>query len=377
MNQPPNPKAPLPPSFAKKAPSAPVAPVRPAAPAPMVAPTPTQAIPRPATTTAPAPTPAAPRPIAPTPMAPRVVPTPPPAVKPQSVPQKPSEPEVYTPTDRSGIVKNEIAGMSSFSKDTETLLFETFGSEIMSLFITTSDRIGATYIVLQSTINVFIKKHKLDSINHSVLASDLDAGITNETIVKILGDIDSYYNFFAANEDSFMENAEQFELYAPSEINTKNPEDIILYITSLFKTISALDNSNIIQEKSSQDVDVHTPYESDMINIEKEHVNKMWELAEQDQQSINERNEIIDEIAIPIIKKGFPVDARKLAANFLKESRLNPELAIDALYTNPATFAPILVDKLPRKMFGLMPPNPKDAHEANKSLGRFLKKYVS
>ena len=44
------------------------------------------------------------------------------------------------------------------------------------------------------------------------------------------------------------------------------------------------------------------------------------------------------------------------------------------LETNPATFAPIQVDKIPARFFGMIKPKPEDGIKINKKLGKFLKK---
>ncbi len=281
--------------------------------------------------------------------------------------------EVYTPVDTSEPVKNENVYISNFSKNLEEELFETFGEEIMSTFVTNADRIGAAYVITQSLINTYIAKNKTPAINHSLMPADLDSGIDDKVIQKIIDDIETYYIYFIHNSSSFEKNKGSFNLQDPYHIEKSVPESIARYLVNLFKTISSLDINN----ESNQSDEVHTPYESDMININKFNKDKMWDLAKQIQESIAERDAIIDEIALPVIKRNYPIDARKMAANFLRESKVNPEIALKALYNSPATFSPIIVERIPRKLWGILAPTQKDAIEINKSLGRFLKKFVS
>lgn len=71
--------------------------------------------------------------------------------------------------------------------------------------------------------------------------------------------------------------------------------------------------------------------------------------------------------------KNFPIDAEMLVNNFFKTVRKDPEGAQKILENNPATFAPIQVDKIPSKFFGLIKPKPADGIKINKKLGKFLK----
>jgi len=68
----------------------------------------------------------------------------------------------------------------------------------------------------------------------------------------------------------------------------------------------------------------------------------------------------------------FPVDAELLVNNFFKTSGKDPVNARKILETNPATFAPIQVDKIPDRFFGLIKAGPEDGKIVNKKLGKFL-----
>ncbi len=72
--------------------------------------------------------------------------------------------------------------------------------------------------------------------------------------------------------------------------------------------------------------------------------------------------------------KNFPIDAERLVNNFFKTLRKDPDGAKKMLENNPATFAPIQIDKIPPKFFGMIKPKPEDGIKANKKLGNFLKK---
>ena len=74
-----------------------------------------------------------------------------------------------------------------------------------------------------------------------------------------------------------------------------------------------------------------------------------------------------------IKKENFPVNAEMLVTNFFKTRRKDPVGAAKILENNPATFAPIQVDKIPPRFFGLIKPKPEDGIKINRKLGKFLK----
>lgn len=77
---------------------------------------------------------------------------------------------------------------------------------------------------------------------------------------------------------------------------------------------------------------------------------------------------------IEALKAGrFPVDAEMLVNNFFKTVRKDPDGAQKTLENNPATFAPIQIDKIPPRFFGMIKAKPEDGIKVNKRLGKFLK----
>jgi hypothetical protein len=86
------------------------------------------------------------------------------------------------------------------------------------------------------------------------------------------------------------------------------------------------------------------------------------------------REKVIETYVELIEKNNFPVDARKLMTNYLRAASKSPEKAYETLTTNPAMFSPILVDKMPRRLLGLLKPSPSDAKKMNKKIAKFLKK---
>lgn len=85
------------------------------------------------------------------------------------------------------------------------------------------------------------------------------------------------------------------------------------------------------------------------------------------------RQEKIKKYIDAIRKKDFPVDAEKLVNNYFKTSKKDPDGARKILETNPATYAPIQVDKLKPRFFGMIKPKPEDGIRINRELGDFFK----
>ena len=91
----------------------------------------------------------------------------------------------------------------------------------------------------------------------------------------------------------------------------------------------------------------------------------------EEQQRHRER---IKKYVAAIKEKNFPVDAEMLVNNFFKTYRKDPIGAQQVLEKNPATFAPIQIDKIPPRFFGMIKAKPEDGIKVNKKLGQFLKK---
>lgn len=71
--------------------------------------------------------------------------------------------------------------------------------------------------------------------------------------------------------------------------------------------------------------------------------------------------------------KKFPIDAERLVNNFFKTAKKDPDGAQKILENNPATYAPIEVDKIPPRFFGMIKPKPEDGIKVNREIGKFLK----
>lgn len=88
----------------------------------------------------------------------------------------------------------------------------------------------------------------------------------------------------------------------------------------------------------------------------------------------NQRKERMQKYIAAIQAKKFPIDAERLVSNYFKTARKDPDGAQKILENNPATFAPIEVEKIPPRFFGMIKPKPEDGIRVNKEIGEFFKK---
>ena len=86
------------------------------------------------------------------------------------------------------------------------------------------------------------------------------------------------------------------------------------------------------------------------------------------------RAEVAQRYIAKIEKKKFPINAEKLVNNYFKVAEKDPKGSFEALCTNPAIFAPIEVDKIKPRFFGLIKPSPLTGMIMNSKIGEFLRK---
>lgn len=75
-----------------------------------------------------------------------------------------------------------------------------------------------------------------------------------------------------------------------------------------------------------------------------------------------------------IEEQKFPINSERLVINYFKTARKDPDGAREILITNPATYSPIEVAKIPPRLFGLIKSKPEDGIKFNRIIGNFLKK---
>jgi len=73
-------------------------------------------------------------------------------------------------------------------------------------------------------------------------------------------------------------------------------------------------------------------------------------------------------------EKNFPIDVDKLIGNYFRAAQKDATGSFEALTKNPAMFAPIEMDKIRPKFFGLIKVTGEDGIKANQKIGSFIKK---
>jgi len=108
-------------------------------------------------------------------------------------------------------------------------------------------------------------------------------------------------------------------------------------------------------------------YEEKRLKAQRKRIER--ELYEEYQRRRERKQRFIEEIK----KRNFPIDADRLVTNYFKTSSKDAKGAYEALVKNPAVYAPIEINKIKPRFFGLIKVTPKDGIRENYRLGEFLK----
>lgn len=73
-------------------------------------------------------------------------------------------------------------------------------------------------------------------------------------------------------------------------------------------------------------------------------------------------------------EQNFPIDVDRLINNYFRAAQNDTSGAYKALTKNPAMFAPIEIDKMKPKFFGLIKVSAEDGIKMNQKIGNFIKK---
>ena len=157
----------------------------------------------------------------------------------------------------------------------------------------------------------------------------------------------------------------------PQELRTLNPagtDDELLDFAEKAKDdnlqLAIISYVEILIEMEGCDIQ----YESRKLKAEKRKIEK--EIYEEHQARVERTKKYIEAIK----NKNFPIDAERLVKNFFKTSNKDAEGAYKVLTTNPATFAPIEINKIKPRLFGLIKVTPQDGIRVNREIGEFIKK---
>lgn len=109
-------------------------------------------------------------------------------------------------------------------------------------------------------------------------------------------------------------------------------------------------------------------YEEKRLKAQRKRIER--ELYEEYQRRRERKLKFIEEVK----KRNFPIDADRLITNYFKTSNKDAKGAYEALVKNPAVYAPIEINKIKPRFFGLLKVTPKDGIRENHRLGEFLKR---
>ena len=181
--------------------------------------------------------------------------------------------------------------------------------------------------------------------------------IDNDLFIAMLDDFVEMAPFVTGMERILANNAPLEQIIQSELKRVQNQETLSTAQQILIAYLTVLVDMQLIQEKLDM-LDIQ--HESDEI------IDNIKEMEESEK-------EIKQSFITAIERKNFPVDAHKLINNYFTLAKKDPDKAYETLITNPLFFSPIQMERLPKKLFGLIKPSPKDAMAVNKKLASFLK----
>ncbi len=188
-------------------------------------------------------------------------------------------------------------------------------------------------------------------------AAQMQEEVDDDLFTAILDDFIEMAPFISGME-RIMANKAPLEQIIQSEMRRiKDQETLSAAQQILIAYLTILVDMHILQEKM------------DMLDIKNESDQIVADIKEMEENERELKQSFIDAIE----RKRFPVDARKLVNNYFTLAKKDPDKAYETLITNPLFFSPIQLERLPKKLFGLVKPSPNDAKAVNKQLASFLK----
>lgn len=207
------------------------------------------------------------------------------------------------------------------------------------------------------SIQAIAEAHKLSSptfhIKAQVLYPRYTPSLGNLISIDVLQGWDTMFEAFPQDIIKIKPNASDEELLDFAEQHSD--ENLQLAIVSYVEILFEIEGCEIEYEKRLLEYE-HKKIEEEIIA---EH---------------RRRGERARKYIEAIQKKNFPINAEKLVTNYFKTSTKDPEGSFKALTTNPAIFAPIEIDKIKPRFFGLIKPSPRDGLIYNRKIGDFLRR---
>ena len=193
-------------------------------------------------------------------------------------------------------------------------------------------------------------------IKAQVLYPRYTPSLGNLISIDVLQGWDTMFESFPDDVVKIKPNATDEELLDFAEQHTD--ENLQMAVVSYVEILFEIEGCEIAYEKRL---------------LEYEHRKIEEEIIEEHRKRGERARKYVDAIE----KKKFPINAERLVHGYFKVAGKDPEGSFQALTTNPAIFAPIEIDKIKPKFFGLIKPTPRDGLIFNRKIGDFLKKQPS
>lgn len=207
------------------------------------------------------------------------------------------------------------------------------------------------------SINMMAEQHNITPpkfhIKPQVLYPRYTPSLGNLISIDVLQGWDTMFEAFPNDIIRIKSNASDEELLDFAESHTD--ENLQIAMVSYVEILFEIEGCEITYERRL---------------LEYEHKKIEQEILDEHRKRGEKARRFVDAIE----KKRFPINAERLISNYFKTALKDPEGSYQALTTNPAIFAPIEIDKMKSKFFGLIKPNPRDGVIINKKIGEFLKK---
>lgn len=118
-------------------------------------------------------------------------------------------------------------------------------------------------------------------------------------------------------------------------------------------------------------IEIRQTQDEQKLSEHKEQVQQQgWELYDKIARYNKQRREIINAFSQKLEERHFPINSKRLFKNYLNMADIDPDKAWNEIISNPAAFAPIIVNN----PAGERIISPSAAKKANKEIGSFIKK---
>ncbi len=208
------------------------------------------------------------------------------------------------------------------------------------------------------SIEAIAREHELRVPTFHIKAQTLypkyTPGLGNLISIDVLQGWDTMFDAFPKDIVKIQPHASDEELLDFAEQHTD--ENLQMAVVSYVEILFEIEGCEISYEKRM---------------LEFEHKRIEQEIIEEHRRRAARARKYIEALE----KKKFPINAEKLINGYFKVASKDPEGSFEALTNNPAIFAPIEVNKIKPKFFGLIKPSPRSGIIINKKIGEFLKKF--